>query len=260
MDTKGEDMTVLRRDDVRGFESKPIGKLVAALAIVAIGVAAAFGISRLIDGTGTVDVPAVMAERGAAMQENVETLTRNGLAQSAAQAAASGQASTAGALTLDQELAMIQARTGVEPSTQAAVVPEVTAEVERAMVYARTGVEPATQAGTGWTLEDELNAIQGRTGVEQAAQSDALGFSYDELAAFHARNGVSQQAQSPTITQPETYSWTLEDELNAINGRRAFEQATGQTSQSATQSRADFLKASGQVQGGTYSEPLSGPR
>ncbi|MGD2044255.1 MAG: hypothetical protein PVJ28_11435, partial [Acidimicrobiia bacterium] len=139
---------------------------------------------------------------------NVETLTRNGLAQSAAQAAA-GQASTAVTLTPTQELALISARTGVEPSTQ---------------------------AGTGWTLVDELNAIQGRTGVEQVAPSAELGFSYDELAAFHARNGVTQQTQSPAVTQPETYTWTLEDELNAIQGRTGVEQ------------------------GGPYTEPLSGPR
>lgn len=73
-------MTVLRRTEGAGVERSVVTKAGIGLAMLIVGVAAAFGLSRLIDDS-TPAVPAAMAVRAAGVEANLETLQRTGLAQ-----------------------------------------------------------------------------------------------------------------------------------------------------------------------------------
>lgn len=65
-DTRGENMTVLQRRDARGFEAGSFRKFVVGAALAVVGVAAAFGISQVIDQEATAEVAATTpAERNA---------------------------------------------------------------------------------------------------------------------------------------------------------------------------------------------------
>jgi hypothetical protein len=232
-------MTVLRREDARGFDGGRPRKYLIGLVMVVAGIGAAFGISQLINDGNAIEVPTAMAERGAAMQENVETLTRIGQAQMAAQAAT--QSSPVATLNT-QVPAYAQGTTsqspvatlgGQAPAYAQSAPQALTPQQEAAAVQARTGVA-AAPAATEFTLEDELNAIHG---VEQPAASTGSTTFANEHNAIFARTGVEQAGATVGGSV-----WTLEDELSAIHGR------------------LDFEKALGQSETAPYTEPASGPR
>jgi len=65
-------MTVLQRRDARGFETGPIRKFVVGAALAAAGVAAAFGLSQVIDQAETTTMVTTPAERNAIEQAQAE--------------------------------------------------------------------------------------------------------------------------------------------------------------------------------------------
>lgn len=186
------------------------------LAMIVVGLAAAFGISQLITDDAAVtgspvatlhsEAPAYAqslgkspvatlggaapayaqaAERGAAMGANTDTLIRNGLAQQ--------QAIGVTTWTVADELAALHGRTGTEPrSNVGSTGLQPTPEQASAAFHGRTGTQPTANVGVAAykpTAEQQLAAIEARTGVIQGAVSGELGWSADELAGFHARNG-----------------------------------------------------------------------
>lgn len=72
-------MTVLNRRDARGFDSGPIRKYLVGLAVAVAGVAAAFGLSQIID------------QDAAAVETGLTAVERNAIAQSQAESAASAE-------------------------------------------------------------------------------------------------------------------------------------------------------------------------
>jgi hypothetical protein len=235
MDTKGESMTVLRRDDARGLESKRTRGFVVGLTMAVIGLAAAFGISQLIDSTGTAtaespvatlqtqvpayaqasqspvatmrgEVPAYAlgSERGAAMQGNIEALTRTGQAQqqaileraleqgNAIQSRSAFEKAMGGSTwALVDEQAAIHGRTGTEPtSSVGATVSQPTADQVLAGIHGRTGYQPGVTTTAKPTVEQEHAAIEARTGVEQNLVNEGLEWSPNNLVEFHERRGA----------------------------------------------------------------------
>ena len=219
-------MTVLRRNDVRGFESKRTRNFLVGLAVVVVGLAAAFGIGQLITddamstGSPVATLQSGAAERGAAMQANIDALTRNGLAQQQAmQAQALDQVSAvqsrgafekaigATTWTVEDEIAAIHGRTGTEPTSNVgATVSQPTTEQALAGLHGRTGTRPTANVGTATyqpTAAQEQAAIEARTGVVQGAVSGELGWSAKELAEFHARNGFEPKPYAEQLSGPK---------------------------------------------------------
>lgn len=212
-------MTVLQRKDVRGFGSKRTRNYLVGLAMIVVGLGAAFGISQLITGSSEAALNVEAAERSAAMQANIDTLTRNGLAQQQAMQAqaleevsavqsreAFEKAIGATTWTVEDEIAAIHGRTGTEPTSNVgATVSQPTSEQALAGIHGRTGTQPTSNVGTATyqpTAAQEHAAIEARTGVTQVAAGAELGWSFEELAEFHARNGVEPKPYAEQLSGP----------------------------------------------------------
>lgn len=215
-------MTVLQRKEARGFNTGGARKYVIGLVMAVVGVGAAYGISQLIDNDGGSTVHEVLAERGAAAGEYVESLTNTGLAQQQAM----------------REAAEVQTRT-----TTGLVQGELIrgagqdAAAQRASFESALGSTAAAETVTGWTLEDELNAIhQEGDAIQPTAQTQPQGWTHEQIAEFHAINDFVPAAQTSGL------EWTMEEELAAIHARTGVEQASGQS------------------QTGQYAQQPAGPR
>jgi hypothetical protein len=107
-------MTVLRRRDARGFEPGPIRKFAVGAAFAVVGVAAAFGLSQVIDQEATpAPVATTPAERNAiaeAQALRAESMHRldQSLIEKYNQLGA--QTKSSAEWTLDDEIAAIKAR------------------------------------------------------------------------------------------------------------------------------------------------------
>lgn len=140
-------MTVLQKRDARGIDSKRSRGLMVGVAMAVIGLAAAFGISQLIDNNDTAAAGSPVATLHTqapayAQPSQSPVATLGGEAPAYAQDAVPEPASSVGAtswqLTPQQELAIMLSHTGYQP---AATKPaQLTVEQERALVEARTGV------------------------------------------------------------------------------------------------------------------------
>lgn len=122
-------MTVLQKRDARGFVAGPIRKFAVGAALAVVGVAAAFGLSQVIDQEATTALVTTPAERNAIAQgqaQRAESMQRVDQAlienyrQAATRSAAAVHAKTSAEWTLDDEIAAIKARV---VSTSPAVAP-----------------------------------------------------------------------------------------------------------------------------------------
>ncbi|HEY6633985.1 MAG TPA: hypothetical protein VI141_00065 [Acidimicrobiia bacterium] len=146
-------MTVLQRNTASGVSSNRFGKYVIGGAMVVVGLAAAFGISQVIDDT----------EPGTATATQSSSFETN-LAQKQAL-----EGFTGASVAADQfrhSLAQKQALEGQVGSSTAASGNQMSAQVAAGTAY----LDSLNQAGRGWGLEDELAAIHARVGASIAAE------------------------------------------------------------------------------------------
>lgn len=134
---KGENMTVLQGNDVRGVRMGRAKGYMVGAALAVVGVGAAFGLSRVIDTD--VEYTGAMAERGAAAQQSVESIREGANAQAAA------LASTAWAL--EDELEALHARQGASSVDD-------------------TRVEPSLERGKA--MQDNLDAVRNGARAQSA--------------------------------------------------------------------------------------------
>lgn len=173
-------MTVLQRKEARGFHAGDARNYVIGLLMAVVGLGAAYGISQVIGSDGGSTIHEVLAQRGAAMSEYVDTLTRTGAAQQQAL----------------QQAAEIQNRT-TTGLVQSALIKQSAAAQRGDFERALGSIAPAAV----WTLEDELNAIhQDPQAIQPAAQTQPQGWTSEQMAQFHAMNDfvpAGQYAEQP---------------------------------------------------------------
>jgi hypothetical protein len=105
-------MTVLGGNQARGLGTGAVRKHLVTVTLVVVGIAAAFGLSRLIDGEQATVYTGPMVERSMAMQDDIDILRKG---------ATAGSGSASASFTLEQELAQIHA--GRKASSTAPVSP-----------------------------------------------------------------------------------------------------------------------------------------